>query len=498
MAMINNTLVMLALFFSHQGEDQAAAAKFPEKEVKLLVQQSMDYWRVPGVAIAIVHQGETLFESGFGVVEISKKKPVSTSTVFPIASCTKAFTSALAASLISKKKLDWDDKVQKHLPWFKLSEPLATEDCRLRDLFCHRTGLGSNDLLWYRSGLKPEENVRRAAFLQLDKPFRSAYQYQSIMYSAGGLVCEKAGKESWEKLLQQNILDPLGMKNTVVMHPSENLARGHFIGQFGFPEVKEPYISAFPDPSGSIYSSAHDLASWLKFQVDPAHQKFAGMGFAPQLFETHKPQVVNPLEDLNKLLHPFTVQMSYGLGWVIQDYRGIKLVSHAGAIDGFRTHIAMVPEAKFGLVVLSNLEHTRMNLALSNSLVDLLFNFSRVEWDKNYAYIMADGLQKSKIAYDNNLVELLKKYPGSLKLTDVLGEYQNPAYGKIELKMQGKNVRLVVGNHFVDLDHLGSSILHARDFFFDNPVLTFSRDSSAKITGFKISGRLNAEFVKLP
>ena len=64
--------------------------------------------------------------------------------------------------------------------------------------------------------------------------------------------------------------------------------------------------------------------------------------------------------------------------------------------------------------------------------------------------------------------------------------------------MQGKNVRLVVGNHFVDLDHLGSSILHARDFFFDNPVLTFSRDSSAKITGFKISGRLNAEFVKLP
>lgn len=496
--MITNILIMMALAFAHQGDDKATVAKFPDKEVKLLVQQSMDYWRIPGVAIAIVHQGETVFESGFGVVEISKQKPIATNTLFPIASCTKAFTSALAASLIAKKKLDWDDKVQKHLPWFKLSEPLATEDCRLRDLFSHRTGMSGNDLLWYRSGFAPEENVRKAAFLPLEKPFRSAYQYQSIMYSAGGLVCEKVGGESWAKLLRREILDPLEMKDTVVLAPNENLSRGHFIGKFGFPEVKEPYVSAFPDPSGSVYSSAHDLANWLKFQVDPSHQKFSQMALAPQLLETQKPQVVNPLDAMNKLLHPFTVQMSYGLGWVIQDYRGIKLVSHGGAIDGFRTHIAMVPEAKFGLVILSNLEHTRMNLALSNSLIDLLFNFPRVEWDKTYAFILTDGLQKSKIANDNNLIELLKKYPGSMNIPDVLGEYHNPAYGKIELKMQGKKIRLVVGNHFADLDHLGSSILHAQDFLFDNPVLIFSRDSSSKITSFKISGRLTAEFLKLP
>ena len=496
--MINNTLLIMSLVFAQPDIEKVAAAKFPEKEVKLLVQQAMEYWRVPGVAVAIVHQGETLFESGFGVVEISKQKPVTTNTFFPIASCTKAFTSALAASLVAKKKLDWDDKVQKHLPWFKLSEPFASEDCRLRDLFCHRTGLGSNDLLWYRSGLAPEENIRKAAFLPLENPFRSTYQYQSIMYSAGGLVCEKVGNASWAKLLRQEILDPLGMKDTVVLPPNENLSRGHFIGRFGFPEVKEPYVSAFPDPAGSVYSSAHDLANWLKFQVDPANQKYAKMDLTPQLLETQKPQVVNPLDGINKLLHPFTAQMSYGMGWVIQDYRGTKLVSHAGAIDGFRTHIATIPEAKFGLVILSNLEHTRMNLALSNSLIDLLFNFSRVEWDKNYAFIMADGLQKSKIAYDDNLVELLKKYPGSLNLPDVLGEYQNPAYGKIELKMQGKNVRLVVGNHFVDLNHLGSSILYARDFVFDNPVLIFTKDSSGKITSFKISGRLKAEFFKLP
>lgn len=89
------------------------------------------------------------------------------------------------------------------------------------------------------------------------------------------------GGESWAKLLRREILDPLEMKDTVVLAPNENLSRGHFIGKFGFPEVKEPYVSAFPDPSGSVYSSAHDLANWLKFQVDPSHQKFSQMALAP-------------------------------------------------------------------------------------------------------------------------------------------------------------------------------------------------------------------------
>lgn len=494
--MVNCSFFLLAILMAQQNEGKPDSVKFPEKEVRSLVRESMDYWRVPGIAVAIVHQGETVFESGFGLIEISKQKTVSTETLFPIASCSKAFTSALAASLISQKKLDWDDKVRKYLPWFKLSDPLASEDCRLRDLFCHRTGLGANDLLWYGSGMSPEENVRRAGFLVLDKPFRSTYQYQSIMYSAGGLICEKAGKASWEKLLKQEILGPLGMKSTMVTPPADNLARGHFINQAVLPEVKAPYSSNFPDPAGSVYSSVHDLASWLKFQVDPFNQKFSKMNFARELLETQSPQVVNPIDETNKLLHPFTTQMTYGMGWVIQDYRGIRLVSHAGSIDGFRTHIAMVPDAKFGLVILSNLEQTRMNLALSNSIIDLLFNFPKVPWDKNYSYILANALKASNIAQENLLVELLRKNPGNLNLNDVLGEYQNPAYGKALLKMDDKKVRLVIGNHAVGLSPLGGAVLHGRDFVFDNPILVFNKDSASKITGFKISGRINAEFAR--
>ena len=69
--------------------------------------------------------------------------------------------------------------------------------------------------------------------------------------------------------------------------------------------------------------------------------------------------------------------MSYGMGWVLEDYRGVGLCSHAGAIDGFRVQITLVPKEKIGIVILANLHFTRMNLALSNSLVDLLLGLPR-------------------------------------------------------------------------------------------------------------------------
>ncbi len=496
--MLNSLFLIYTLLTGQEVEKKTVPLNFPEKEVKKLVEQAMEYWRVPGLSIVIVHQGETVYESGFGVVEISKPALVTPQTIFPIASCSKAFTTSLAASLIAKKKLDWDDKVLKHLPWFKLSDALASEDCRLRDLFSHRTGLGGHDLLWYRSKLPPEENVRMAAFLPLEKPFRSSYQYQSTLFAAGGLVCEKVGGSTYEKLLKQEILDPLKMTNTFVVPPKENLARGHALGNLGFPVVTEPYLGFSPNPSGSVYSTAHDLSLWLKFQLDPANQKYANMNCANEILETQKPQIVNPFDETNKLFHPFTVQMAYGMGWVIQDYRGARQISHGGSIDGFRLYLTMIPDSKFGIAILANMEHTRMNLALSNSLIDLLFNFQQVDWHSSYANILVKTTEKSKFLYEAKLIDLLKKYPGTIKLSDVIGEYYHPAYGKAELNLQGKKLRLVLGNLYVDLDNLGSAILYGEDFVFENPICVLSKGSDGKIKSFKISGRLNAEFTKLP
>lgn len=482
------------LMISQAPDPATKSAEFNRQELQKIVEQAMSFWRVPGVAIAIVKGDKTLFEGGFGVVKVGEKDPVTAQTIFPLASCSKSFTSALAASLVGKGKLGWEDPVQKHLPWFALSDDLAGRDCRLRDLFSHRTGVGPNDLLWYRSSDPVEDLVKRAKYLSLAKPFRGAFQYQSTMYGAGGLVCEAAGKESWQHAVKKQLFDPLEMKNTFAMPPREGLATGHGINSLGLPRPVDSYAFANPDPAGSIHSGVADLGKWLKFQMDPSNKKYANLGVGEELLETQKPVVVNPLDGQNQKLHPFTVQMTYGMGWVIQDYRGMKLVSHGGAIDGFRIHLAMVPQEKLGIAILANLEQTRMNLALSNILIDEYFGGTKFDWNQHLGKVMSEAGIEGKVSWDKKMVDLLKKHPGRLNLDSVVGDYHHPAYGKATISREGKKVRFTLGALKVDLDSLGGGILFANDFVFDNPVFLVEKDDKGAVKAIQCTGRLEARF----
>src|SRR5262249_40960848 len=132
------------------------------------------------------------------------------------------------------------------------------------------------------------------------------------------------------------------------------------------------YPQAEPNPAGSVHAAGRDLASWLRFQLGDGTVDGKRLGSAADLREAHAPRVGIRLEGAVRAEQPETVQMSYGLGWVVQDYRGHELVSHAGLIDGFRVHLALLPREGWGVAVLANRHRTRMNLALSNALVDLL------------------------------------------------------------------------------------------------------------------------------
>jgi len=163
--------------------------------VDAIVKKSLETWRVSGVAVAIVRDGEVIYLKGRGVRALDADDPVTPDTLFPIGSCTKAFTTTAMAILVDEGKMDWDDHVRKHLSYFHLSDPLADHDVRLRDLVCHRTGLASNDLLWYQASWSMEEMVRRAGRLPLDQPFRTRFQYQSTMFTAAGLAWGARARE---------------------------------------------------------------------------------------------------------------------------------------------------------------------------------------------------------------------------------------------------------------------------------------------------------------
>src|SRR5260370_13642435 len=152
---------------------------------------------------------------------------------------------------------------------------------------------------------------------------------------------------------------------------------------------------ATPRPSGSVNSFAGDLCQWMRFRL--ADGTFAGTRLVPDknLQETRAPQTIIRLEGNVRDMNPETTQISYGLGWVVQDHRGQLLVSHAGAIDGFRAHITLIPNAKIGIVLLNNLDKANMNLAISNSLVDVLLGPPKKDWN---AYVAEQVLKQEAAA----------------------------------------------------------------------------------------------------
>ena len=118
----------------------------------------------------------------------------------------------LIAMLTGDGLMDFDDPVHKHVPYFRLSDPLADQNATIRDMLCHRTGLSRHDLLWYKSPLEPEEVIRRIGQVKPTTSFRSTWEYANIPFLTAGTAAANADKRTLAESLKARIFDPLGMK----------------------------------------------------------------------------------------------------------------------------------------------------------------------------------------------------------------------------------------------------------------------------------------------
>jgi len=262
---------LLALLLCGTAVCAAPPATPDSATVDAVIRDALKTWNVPGAAVAVVHGDEVIYLKGHGLRESGSDRPVTADTVFPLASCTKCFTTTVMAMLVDEGKMAWDDPVRKHLDWFHLSDPLADRDVTLRDLVTHRTGVAGHDLLWYRSPLSQEEIVRRVGRLPLVKPFRTTFLYQSTMFTAAGLASGAAAKTTWADLVRKRIFEPLEMTGaSLTTTEAEKVparAMPHRLDPNGKPAVMAWYPQETPDPAGSINASARDLTKWLSFQL---------------------------------------------------------------------------------------------------------------------------------------------------------------------------------------------------------------------------------------
>ncbi len=459
--------------------------------IDTLVREAQRVWNVPGVAVAIVKADEVIYLKGHGSRGHGLPQPMTAQTLFPLSSCTKGFTATLLAQLVDEGKLDWDDPVRKHVPGFHLSDPLADADVRLRDLLCHRTGVATNAYLWYRAPWTRAELIRRIGLVPLSKPFRTTFQYQNTMWVVAGQAAENAGGKPWEHLLRERLLKPLGMTQTLTHAenvPEAKLARGHRMGVDGLEPVPV-YLIDRPDPAVSVLSNAADLARWLQFHLRGGTVDGKPLVKKATLEVTRTPQIVLPLAGLERDLHPETVQASYGMGWVLQDYRGRPLASHAGVLDGFRVHLTLAPRDGIGIVLLANLERTRMHLALSNALLDHVLGLEKRDWNRTLLEAVEHAAQATP--------EPTRPQTGTRAhrpLKTYAGRYENAAYGTITILATGASLRWSYHRFNAALEHVDLDTFRLREPIFENPQLRFHAAGDGSIASLEMLGGFGTTF----
>ena len=406
-----------------------------------ILDHAVKTWRTPGVAAVVVRDDEVIYLKGAGVRELGKNDPVTPDTLFGIGSLTKAFTATAIAQLIDDGKMDWDDPVRKHLPWFRLSDPLADRDVTLRDLLCHRSGLAAHDLLWRHAPWSLEESVRRMAYLEPSHSFRSTYEYNNLGYITAGLAVGSASKSSWREAVQQRLLDPLGMTGAVFTRSEALKSPDHASPHRRLADDKIEVISWYPDDdqvrgSGSLKAGVRDLGRWMRFQLAGGVLDGRRCVSASALAETHAAQMVMPLDRALAEMTE-TTQMSYGLGWRLSDYRGRPLWDHGGAVDGFRAHILLAPRDHVGVAVLINLEDGPVADAVGYSLLDAALGLPRKDWD---AYCGSRLKEAAEARKARSAKRAATRKPGTQPSHDLeayTGTYEEPAYGAVRVTLDG-------------------------------------------------------------
>ncbi len=474
------------------------AESFDVRPLDELALRALRFWHVPGVAIAIVRGDQVIYLSGHGVRSIEDRAQVTPDTLFPIASCTKSFTTTAMAILVDEGKMKWDDPPRKYVPYFHLSDPLVDREVTLRDLVTHRTGLRDHQLLWYRSPWTQKDIIRRVGRLPLDKPFRTTFQYQSTMFTVAGFAVAKASGLSWADFVQHRLLDPLDMKatrfTTKAIAEVADKASPHRLDGEKKPQLTEPYPMAVPEPAGSIQSSASDLSKWLRFHLNNKMVDGKPLVSARNLEATHTPQIVLPMDAVDRIQFPETHQMSYGMGWVIQDHYGHRLLQHAGAIDGFRCHFTLVPQARLGIVLLCNLHHTRMNIALSNSLLEMLLGLPHRNWNA----LVADAERKDEMEADRKENEIRdRRHPDtrpSRELPGYVGDYEHPAYGTVRITLEDGKLVWHWNRFTAALAHYHYDTFTLPIEIMGEPRVVFTLDAKGTVARMKVLGGMDVEF----
>ncbi len=336
---------------------------------------------VAGLATAIVIDDKVVFEGTIGYANASAREPVTPTTVFRLASLSKAFATALTGLLVDDGKLSWDTRLIDVLPYFKLKDMQAADQATVSDILGQKLGLPRNTYDNMLEGDVPyQELVRKLDEVDMTCGVGECYGYQNIAFSMiGDIVLARTGDFFYHQV-DKRLFYPLGMTTAnygrAGLESSKSWARPHHASRHGWVpfEPNENYYRVAP--AAGVNASLRDMEKWL----------IAQMGGRPDVLPTslldvlHVPGIVTPSE-----LRPTSWRRArltdahYALGWRVYEYAGETLIYHAGAVAGYRTMIGFFPKYHVGVVTMWNSTGPTPS-GLMPMVFDELLGVPHVDW----------------------------------------------------------------------------------------------------------------------
>ncbi len=396
-------------------------------DIEAYIASGMKGFDVPGLAIGIVASDRLVYAKGFGVRSKSGGLPVDSRTIFQIGSNTKAFLAATEAIMVDRGKLRWDDRVVDLYSEFQLKDPWVTREFRVFDLLAQRSGLPPlvNDMLAMLD-FKEAALIRSLRYVEPVSSFRTTFAYTNITHLlASRIVATAAGARDWNAVLQRELLDPLGMKDSTytaeAIEAAANHAKGHHWTPEGTTEVS--FTPIFPyhlAGAGDINSNVEDMARWVRLQLSNGTFEGRRIVSAENLAVTRTPKVA--LSDA----------LSYAMGWYVYQTPNGNIVWHDGDALSFSSFVGLAPDRNVGVIILTNETNVESPLSFGMWILDRILGNPKRDY-------VGDNLEKAKadFAATAKLFAMPANPRPSPRFARLAGNFVNSSFGEAVVKEEG-------------------------------------------------------------
>jgi CubicO group peptidase (beta-lactamase class C family) len=467
----------------------------PLEDFDAYVRQALEDWGGVGLAVAIVKDGEVVFQEGYGVRSLDTGEPMTPETMSGIASTTKAMTAAAVGMLVDEGKLGWDDRVIDHLTWFRLADPVATREVTVRDLLTHRGGLPRTGFLWVEQETDTREILERLRLVEPAYPLRGGYAYQNVMYAAAGELTAEVSGMPWTEFIRTRIFEPLGMDRSVPTlaeaMEQRNVTSPHdeVDGELRVIEhVSADQIHA----AGSVWSTVADMSRWLAFLLRGCETEAGEALLEPatcaELFE---PQTLVPPSEFyptHRVTKPHW--MSYGLGWFQHDYEGRKVDFHTGSLSGIVAIAGVIRDEGLGVYLLANRDHLELRHALMYRVFDLYDADPPRDWSAELRTLYDRLAARADSARAAAEAKRMEGTSPTLPIERYAGTYSDPLAGTVEVTRGENGLRVRYGLREGTLEHWHYDTFQVR---WDKPwrvgmPVTFRLGPDATVASLDVPG----------